>query len=71
MLSGFLRRSYKGALPPRIGLLMSSSFLNPVINSDSIWKSHALYLIAEYFFSKSEKKKKKKFFKKYLKNTNF
>ena len=24
--------------------------LNPVINSDSVWKSHALYLMAEYFY---------------------
>ena len=26
--------------------------LNPVINSESIWKSHALYLLAEFFYSK-------------------
>ena len=24
--------------------------LNPVINSESIWKSHALYLLAEFFY---------------------
>ena len=36
--------------------------LNPVINSDSIWKSHALYLLAEYFYSKNEKQKSKEFF---------
>ena len=36
--------------------------LNPIINSNSIWKSHALYLMAEYFFSKGEKKKSKEFF---------
>ncbi len=36
--------------------------LNPVINSKSVWKSHALYLIAEYFYSKDEKKKSKEFF---------
>ena len=36
--------------------------LNPVINSDSIWKSHALYLLAEYFYSKNEKQKSKDFF---------
>ena len=44
--------------------------LNPVINSDSIWKSHALYLIAEYFFSKSEKKKSKEFFNQILTDPN-
>ena len=36
--------------------------LNPIINSDSAWKSHALYLVAEYFYSKNEKQKSKEFF---------
>ena len=36
--------------------------LNPIINSDSVWKSHALYLVAEYFYSKNEKQKSKEFF---------
>tara|TARA_B100000965_G_C19325168_1_gene640474 strand:- start:56 stop:700 length:645 start_codon:yes stop_codon:yes gene_type:complete len=36
--------------------------LNPIINSESIWKSHALYLMAEYFYSKNEKQKSKEFF---------
>ncbi|MDC0907802.1 hypothetical protein OAS12_03575 [Candidatus Pelagibacter ubique] len=36
--------------------------LNPVINSESIWKSHALYLLAEFFYSKGEKQKAKEFF---------
>tara|TARA_B100000035_G_C20966868_1_gene539128 strand:- start:425 stop:1069 length:645 start_codon:yes stop_codon:yes gene_type:complete len=36
--------------------------LKPIINSNSVWKSHALYLMAEYFFSKNEKKKSKEFF---------
>jgi len=36
--------------------------LNPVINSESIWKSHALYLLAEFFYSKDEKQKAKEFF---------
>ena len=40
--------------------------LNPIINSDSIWKSHALYLLGEYFLSKNEKKKSKEFFEKIL-----
>ena len=34
--------------------------LSPVINSESVWKSHALYLIGEYFYSKNEKKKIKR-----------
>ena len=40
------------------------SILNPIINSESIWKSQALYLIAEYFYSKNEKEKSKEFFNK-------
>jgi len=40
--------------------------LNPIINSDSIWKSHALYLMGEYFLSKNEKQKSKEFFEKIL-----
>ena len=40
--------------------------LNPIINSDSVWKSQALYLLAEYFFSKNEKQKSKEFFNQIL-----
>jgi predicted negative regulator of RcsB-dependent stress response len=40
--------------------------LNPVINSESIWKSHSLYLIAEYFYSKNQKQKAKEFFNQIL-----
>ena len=36
--------------------------LKPVINSKSVWKSHSLYLMAEYFYSKNEKQKAKEFF---------
>ncbi len=44
--------------------------LNPIINSESIWKSHALYLIAEYFYSKNEKEKSKEFFSKIVEMNN-
>ena len=40
--------------------------LNPIINTESIWSSHALYLIGEYFYSNNEKEKSKEFFKKIL-----
>ena len=36
--------------------------LNPLINSQSVWKSHALYLMAEYFYSKNQNQKSKEFF---------
>ena len=38
------------------------TILKPIINSKSIWKSHALYLMAEYFYFKNEKQKSKDFF---------
>ena len=38
------------------------NILKPIINSNSVWKSHALYLIAEYFYSNNEKQKSKEFF---------
>ena len=40
--------------------------LNPLINSQSVWKSHALYLIAEYFYSNNEKQKSKEFYNQIL-----
>ena len=40
--------------------------LKPIINSESIWKSHSLYLLAEYFYSKNEKQKAKEFFNQIL-----
>ena len=48
------------------------NILNPVINSESIWKSHALHLVAEYFYSRNEKEKAKEFFNKIvtMKNSN-
>ena len=46
------------------------NILNPIINSDSVWKSHALYLIAEYFYSNNQKIKSKEFFKKIMTLSN-
>jgi len=40
--------------------------LNPLINSKSIWKSHALYLMGEYYFSKNQKQKAKEFYEKII-----
>ena len=44
--------------------------LNPLINSKSVWKSHALYLIAEYFYDKKEKLKSKEFYNSILQLEN-
>ncbi len=36
--------------------------LNPLINSESVWKSHSLYLMGEYFYANNQKQKAKEFF---------
>ena len=48
------------------------NILNPLIKSKSVWKSHALYLMAEFFYSKNEMQKSKEFFNQILnlKNAN-
>ena len=38
------------------------NILNPLINSKSVWKSHSLYLMAEYFYANNQKQKAKEFF---------
>ena len=38
------------------------NILNPLINSQSVWKSHALFLMAEFFYFKDQKQKSKEFF---------
>ena len=38
------------------------SMLNPLNNSKSVWKSHSLYLMAEYFYANNQKQKAKEFF---------
>ena len=46
--------------------------LKPILNSESVWKVHGLYFMAEYFYSKNEKQKAKEFFNQIvlLKNAN-
>ncbi len=40
------------------------TILNPIIKNDSIWKSHALYLMGEYYLFNNQKNKAKQFFEK-------
>ena len=40
--------------------------LNPIINSESIWKPHALLLLGDYFLSKDEKNKAQESFNRIL-----
>ena len=42
------------------------NILDPLIKSKSVWSSHALYLVGEYFYSKNNKLKSKEFFNKIL-----
>tara|TARA_B100000674_G_scaffold487081_1_gene496733 strand:- start:2741 stop:3385 length:645 start_codon:yes stop_codon:yes gene_type:complete len=46
------------------------NIFKPLINDENIWKSHSLYIIAEYFFSKNERQKSKEFFEKILEMKN-
>ena len=42
------------------------NMLNPLINSKSVWKSHSLYLMAEYFYANNQNQKAKEFFNQIL-----
>ena len=44
--------------------------INPVINSEGIWKQHGLLLMAEYYFDKGELNKSKEFFNEVLQSKN-
>jgi len=44
--------------------------LKPLINSNSIWKSHALFLMGEYYYSNKEKQKSIEFFNKIIEVPN-
>jgi predicted negative regulator of RcsB-dependent stress response len=44
--------------------------INPIINSESVWSSHVLYLMGEYFFSKNQKQKAKEFFNRAINSVN-
>ena len=63
---------YKKALfnADQINEIELLNILSPLLNSDSVWKSHALYLVAEFFYSKGEKQKSKDFFEKIVSTEN-
>ena len=63
---------YKKALfnADQINEIELLNILNPLLNSDSVWKSHALYLVGEFFYSKGEKQKSKDFFEKIVSTEN-
>ena len=57
---------YKKALINADNILENDllEILSPILNSESVWKSHALFLLGEYFYSGGEKQKSKEFFSK-------
>ena len=65
---------YKKALfnADQINEIELLNILNPLINSKSVWKSHALYLVAEFFYNNGERQKSQDFFEKIvsLENSN-
>jgi len=63
---------YKKALfnADQINEIELLNILKPLLNSDSVWKSHALYLVAEFFYNKGEKQKSKDFFEKIVSTEN-
>ncbi len=73
-----LERETKNLIIFKKGLYNSESaneeellnIFNPLIKSENLWRSHTLYIIAEYFFSKNEMKKSKEFFEKILELEN-
>ena len=60
-LTIFKKGLYNSDFVDENGLL---NILNPVIKSKSIWKPHALYLMAEYYLANNQKQKSKEFFNK-------
>jgi predicted negative regulator of RcsB-dependent stress response len=46
------------------------NILNPIIKSESMWKPQALYLMAEFYLSKSQKQKSKEFFNQIIEREN-
>ena len=46
------------------------NIFSPLINSENLWKSHSLYVLAEYFYAKKELQKSKEFFEKILEIEN-
>ena len=46
------------------------NIFNPLLRNENLWKTHSLYVIAEYFFSKGEKQKSREFFEKLIETDN-
>ena len=47
-----------------------TSMIEPVLKDENIWQSHAMYLLAEYYYSKGDKEKSLTFYKSIVSNTN-
>ena len=47
-----------------------TSMIEPVLKDENIWQSHAMYLLAEYYYSKGDNEKSLTFYKSIVSNTN-
>ena len=46
------------------------SMIEPVLKNENIWQSHAMYLLAEYYYSKGNKEKSLTYYKSIVSKTN-
>ena len=46
------------------------SMIEPVLKNENIWQSHAMYLLAEYYYSKGDKEKSLNYYKSIVSKTN-
>ena len=46
------------------------NMIEPVLKNENIWQSHAMYLLAEYYYSKGEKEKSLNYFKSIVSKTD-
>ena len=46
------------------------NMIEPVLKNENIWQSHAMYLLAEYYYSKGDKEKSLTYFRSIVSKTN-
>jgi len=46
------------------------NMIEPVLKNENIWQSHAMYLLAEYYYSKGEKEKSLNYYKSIVSKMN-
>ena len=46
------------------------NMIEPILKNENIWQSHAMYLLAEYYYSKGDKEKSLNYYKSIVSKTN-